>query len=314
MLFLYRVQNDLFETPSFNAVELEGSTLAAFVLAVSQLFGLPGGGGGGFGQAFQLRVRKSDPKFGYVWKDVPAGSSELDQQLEGDTVLLRLVRLSTLQPGNTRTPASLSARVGLPSAIPKPQPLTAAGPGPEKRKAAAAPEPVQAKKAAPVVVAAAEPATKKDDNDNDGSSAEERAQRRIEERNRQELEDQQRKVEEMRSADLATSSQADARVTAWQELRPLLEKWSNNPGGGEKKPIRALLSTLHTVLWEGSRWTQAALLVRPNEVRLSFRKAMLVVHPDKIANNSPANVQVIAKYCFECLNTAYDKFEQQELK
>ncbi|KAH9260933.1 hypothetical protein BASA81_000629 [Batrachochytrium salamandrivorans] len=314
MLFLYRVQNDLFETPSFNALELEGSTLAAFVLAVSQLFGLPGG----FSHAFQLRVRKSDPKFGYVWKDVPVGSSELDQQLEGDTVLLRLVRLSTLQPGNTKTPVLLSARVGLPSGIAKPQPLTAGG-GAEKRKAAtvAASEPVQAKKTVPVVAAPAIPAAelaRKDDNDSDGSTAEERAQKRIEERNRQELEDQQRKVEEMRSADLATSSQADARVAAWQELRPSLEKWSNNPGGGEKKPIRALLSTLHTVLWEGSRWTQAALLVRPNEVRLSFRKAMLVVHPDKIANNSPANVQVIAKYCFECLNTAYDKFEQQELK
>ena len=42
-------------------------------------------------------------------------------------------------------------------------------------------------------------------------------------------------------------------------------------------------------------------------------KAMLVVHPDKVTG-SPANIQVIAKYAFENLNAAYEKFEAAEMK
>jgi len=73
------------------------------------------------------------------------------------------------------------------------------------------------------------------------------------------------------------------------------------------------LGTLHTVLWEDAKWTPVSVLVRPAEVRLAYRKAMLVVHPDKIPSTSPVKVQVIAKHCFEVLNSAYEKFEKAEL-
>ena len=48
--------------------------------------------------------------------------------------------------------------------------------------------------------------------------------------------------------------------------------------------IRALLSTLHTVLWEGSGWNPPNMtdLVETNKVKKQYMKANLVVHPDKV--------------------------------
>lgn len=48
--------------------------------------------------------------------------------------------------------------------------------------------------------------------------------------------------------------------------------------------IRALLSTLHTVLWEGSGWNPPNMtdLVETNKVKKQYMKANLIVHPDKV--------------------------------
>uniref|UniRef100_A0A3B5AFJ7 Auxilin n=1 Tax=Stegastes partitus TaxID=144197 RepID=A0A3B5AFJ7_9TELE len=53
---------------------------------------------------------------------------------------------------------------------------------------------------------------------------------------------------------------------------------------GKERNIRALLSTMHTVLWEGeTRWKPVGMadLVTPEQVKKVYRKAVLVVHPDK---------------------------------
>ncbi|KAM7388115.1 hypothetical protein PAMP_024316 [Pampus punctatissimus] len=53
---------------------------------------------------------------------------------------------------------------------------------------------------------------------------------------------------------------------------------------GKERNIRALLSTMHTVLWEGeTRWKPVGMadLVTPEQVKKIYRKAVLVVHPDK---------------------------------
>ncbi|TSO98500.1 Cyclin-G-associated kinase [Bagarius yarrelli] len=53
---------------------------------------------------------------------------------------------------------------------------------------------------------------------------------------------------------------------------------------GKERNIRALLSTLHTVLWEGeTRWKplNMADLLTPDQVKKFYRKAALIVHPDK---------------------------------
>uniref|UniRef100_A0A8C2D7I3 Cyclin-G-associated kinase n=1 Tax=Cyprinus carpio TaxID=7962 RepID=A0A8C2D7I3_CYPCA len=80
---------------------------------------------------------------------------------------------------------------------------------------------------------------------------------------------------------------------------------------GKERNIRALLSTLHTVLWEGeTRWrpVNMADLVTPDQVKKVYRKAVLVVHPDK-ATGQP--YEQYAKMIFMELSDAWSEFENQ---
>ncbi|XP_030647468.1 cyclin-G-associated kinase isoform X2 [Chanos chanos] len=80
---------------------------------------------------------------------------------------------------------------------------------------------------------------------------------------------------------------------------------------GKERNIRALLSTLHTVLWEGeTRWRPVSMadLVTPDQVKRVYRKAVLVVHPDK-ATGKP--YEQYAKMIFMELNDAWSEFENQ---
>ncbi|KTG34841.1 hypothetical protein cypCar_00015273 [Cyprinus carpio] len=83
---------------------------------------------------------------------------------------------------------------------------------------------------------------------------------------------------------------------------------------GKERNIRALLSTLHTVLWEGeTRWrpVNMADLVTPDQVKKVYRKAVLVVHPDK-ATGQP--YEQYAKMIFMELSDAWSEFENQGAK
>ncbi|XP_006893653.1 PREDICTED: cyclin-G-associated kinase isoform X2 [Elephantulus edwardii] len=83
---------------------------------------------------------------------------------------------------------------------------------------------------------------------------------------------------------------------------------------GKERNIRALLSTLHTVLWAGeSRWTPVGMadLVTPSQVKKHYRRAVLVVHPDK-ATGQP--YEQYAKMIFMELNDAWSEFENQGAK
>lgn len=76
---------------------------------------------------------------------------------------------------------------------------------------------------------------------------------------------------------------AEAPICSPQHLCvPQLLEWTE----GKERNIRALLSTLHTVLWDGeSRWTPVGMadLVTPGQVKKHYRRAVLVVHPDKVS-------------------------------
>ncbi|TRY92523.1 hypothetical protein DNTS_008245 [Danionella cerebrum] len=83
---------------------------------------------------------------------------------------------------------------------------------------------------------------------------------------------------------------------------------------GKERNIRALLSTMHTVLWEGeNRWKPVGMadLVTPEQVKKVYRKAVLVVHPDK-ATGQP--YEQYAKMIFMELNDAWSEFESQGQK
>ncbi|MBZ3891898.1 Cyclin-G-associated kinase [Sciurus carolinensis] len=73
---------------------------------------------------------------------------------------------------------------------------------------------------------------------------------------------------------------------------------------GKERNIRALLSTMHTVLWAGeTKWKPVGMadLVTPEQVKKVYRKAVLVVHPDK-ATGQP--YEQYAKMIFMELNDA----------
>ncbi|XP_075720764.1 cyclin-G-associated kinase isoform X2 [Rhinoderma darwinii] len=83
---------------------------------------------------------------------------------------------------------------------------------------------------------------------------------------------------------------------------------------GKERNIRALISTLHTVLWEGeTKWKPVNMseLVTPDQVKKYYRKAALVVHPDK-ATGQP--YEQYAKMIFMELNDAWSEFENQGSK
>ncbi|XP_075061455.1 cyclin-G-associated kinase isoform X2 [Mixophyes fleayi] len=80
---------------------------------------------------------------------------------------------------------------------------------------------------------------------------------------------------------------------------------------GKERNIRALISTLHTVLWEGeTKWKPVNMseLVTPDQVKKYYRKAVLVVHPDK-ATGQP--YELYAKMIFMELKDAWSEFESQ---
>lgn len=90
-------------------------------------------------------------------------------------------------------------------------------------------------------------------------------------------------------------------------LKLKLLEWTE----GKERNIRALLSTLHTVLWDGeSRWTPVGMadLVTPGQVKKQYRRAVLAVHPDKAAGQP---YEQLARMIFMELSDAWAEFESQ---
>lgn len=144
-----------------------------------------------------------------------------------------------------------------------------------------------------------------------GLTGDARAAKRVELRKRAEVEAQQKKVAELRARDEATAKSAEDFARVKGALQDKLNSWAG--AKGNEKNVRALLSTLHSVLWDGARWKPVTVLVQPLEVKKAFRLSMLVVHPDKIDKNAAPEVKFIAQHCFDALKTQYAVFEQREL-
>lgn len=68
------------------------------------------------------------------------------------------------------------------------------------------------------------------------------------------------------------------------------------------------------VLWEGNRWKPVSMgdIIQSSKVKLSYRKAMLLVHPDKCGSLGPEE-RLIAKRVFEAVNEAYTLFQEKEM-
>ncbi|KUF98304.1 Transcription initiation factor IIF subunit beta [Phytophthora nicotianae] len=92
-------------------------------------------------------------------------------------------------------------------------------------------------------------------------------------------------------------------------LGPRLKAWAED--NGRVKNIRTLLSTMHQVMWEDCKWTEVNMgkLIQPNDIKKHYRKAMIVVHPDKSGGRN-AEQLLIAERVFAALNTAWEDFQK----
>nr|XP_012227605.1 PREDICTED: cyclin-G-associated kinase [Linepithema humile] len=108
--------------------------------------------------------------------------------------------------------------------------------------------------------------------------------------------DSPKTINQMRKVEAAKTMDPDRmKIAEWTE--------------GKKGNLRALLCSLHTVLWpEAERWQRCEMhqLVTAADVKKAYRKACLAVHPDKQAGTANEN---IAKLIFMELNNAWSTFE-----
>ena len=94
-----------------------------------------------------------------------------------------------------------------------------------------------------------------------------------------------------------------------KRLEPRIKSWSEEHG--KKKQLRALLATLHTILWPEATWKQVTIgdLLDDKKVKLAFHKASRVVHPDK-AHHLDAEKRFLAKRIFDALSQAKTEFDE----
>ena len=78
---------------------------------------------------------------------------------------------------------------------------------------------------------------------------------------------------------------------------------------GKQRNIRALLCSLHTVLWEGGsvKWQEVGMhqLVSHADVKKMYRKACLAVHPDKQVNKLFLSMKICFNNFFEIASSLY---------
>jgi len=93
-----------------------------------------------------------------------------------------------------------------------------------------------------------------------------------------------------------------------KKLEPMIKAWSEEHG--KKKQLRALLASLHTILWQGAEWKQITIgdLLDDGKLKRAFHKASRVVHPDK-THHLDAEKRFLAKRIFDALSQAKKEFD-----
>uniref|UniRef100_A0A1D2A6Z2 Auxilin-related protein 2 n=1 Tax=Auxenochlorella protothecoides TaxID=3075 RepID=A0A1D2A6Z2_AUXPR len=117
-----------------------------------------------------------------------------------------------------------------------------------------------------------------------------------------------RGLAEARAREGAEAAEKAGRVALRDTLGPEMETWT----AGKRDNIRALLSTMHTVLWPDSGWERPSIsdMVEDAKVKRWYMKANLVVHPDKVRQKG-GGVEAVARadMVFDILKAAWGKFE-----
>jgi hypothetical protein len=98
-----------------------------------------------------------------------------------------------------------------------------------------------------------------------------------------------------------------------KELHAKLLAWSGDINQGTLKNIRALLTTMHNVLWDDCNWKALTLAdcVQGGKVKRNYYKAIRLVHPDR-SQKAPPKQKYISEQIFTALNAAWDKYVATE--
>lgn len=110
----------------------------------------------------------------------------------------------------------------------------------------------------------------------------------------------------LRAANSAQSQAEQQRFTLAEPVAQRLAAWSS----GKESNLRALLSSLDTVLWAGSGWKRVGLeeLLVPARVRAVYLRAVARVHPDKLPEGVGVEKRMLAEGVFDVLRRAWEAF------
>ena len=88
-------------------------------------------------------------------------------------------------------------------------------------------------------------------------------------------------VSRLRAANAAADRVDDEKFALADVVDSRIKKWRL----GKESNLRALLSTLQIVLWDGSGWKEIGMgeLLMPGKVKISYMKGIAKVHPDKVS-------------------------------
>ncbi|PKS10708.1 hypothetical protein jhhlp_002465 [Lomentospora prolificans] len=116
-------------------------------------------------------------------------------------------------------------------------------------------------------------------------------------------------VERLRAANQAAAREDEEKFEISERVDAKMASWRD----GKRDNLRALLSSLDQVLWEGSGWKKVGLheLVMANKVKIIYMKAIAKTHPDKLPQDASTEVRLIAATVFSTLNESWDKFKAE---
>lgn len=88
-------------------------------------------------------------------------------------------------------------------------------------------------------------------------------------------------VSRLRAANAAAERVDDEKFALADVVDMRVKKWRM----GKESNLRALLSTLQNVLWEGSGWKEIGMgeILMPGKVKINYMKGIAKVHPDKVS-------------------------------
>ncbi|KAJ1939639.1 auxilin-like clathrin-binding protein required for normal clathrin function, partial [Linderina macrospora] len=114
-------------------------------------------------------------------------------------------------------------------------------------------------------------------------------------------------VGEMRRQERAKQEEDAQRLAINDEVDAMLAQWRD----GKRQNIRALLSSLHTLL-PAFKPIGMHEILEPNKVKRAYMRAIARLHPDKLDKALDVKTKMISANVFSTLNEAWDAFKTQE--